>query len=572
MERITQFIKNAPFSFAYHKIVVDENNKPIDYIFLDVNDAFEKLTGLKAIDTINKKITDVIPNIKNDHFDWIGFYGDIALNGGEKETEQFSENLNRWYKIQAFSDEKYYFSTIFTDVSEKMLLSETLKVFNEFKYDNIDYDYIALKAKEISGASYVTLNVFEPNGKDFKTMGVAGIKQNFEKATNLLGFEFRGKLWKYDPVREEKIKNHKTNYFKSISHLIGGAIQNKLVDVLISLFGLDSVYVVKSTKDNLMLGDFTLIFGKGKTIQNQLLVESYSDIVGMLLSRINSEKKLNSYLEHSPYGVFVANNEGKYTYVNKDACEITGYSKEELLNLHISDLAFKDDLEIGFKSFSETVNIGSSKVELRFVKKTGEIRYWSVNSMKISENEYIASTMDITEKIENESLIKESTIFQQSLLENISVGILIIDPETRMIEVVNKFATQLIGEKEENIIGKKCHLFVCPAMENCCPICDKGQIVDNSDKILLTANGKELPILKTVKRIVINGKEKLLESFVDISIRKQAEQKLANSLLETETMNRIMTGREERIIDLKKEINDLLKQLGKDIKYKSVEI
>lgn len=61
--------------------------------------------------------------------------------------------------------------------------------------------------------------------------------------------------------------------------------------------------------------------------------------------------------------------------------------------------------------------------------------------------------------------------------------------------------------------AKKCHRFVCPAHVDCCPICDKGQIVDKSDKVLLGPDGKEIPILKTVKHIFIDGKEKINRKF-----------------------------------------------------------
>jgi PAS domain S-box-containing protein len=98
-----QLIKKAPFGYAFHKIIVNENGKAIDYMFLDVNPAFEKLTGLKTENIINQKITDVIPAIITDKFDWISFYGEIAINGGNKEFEQFSEHLNRWYNVHVNS-------------------------------------------------------------------------------------------------------------------------------------------------------------------------------------------------------------------------------------------------------------------------------------------------------------------------------------------------------------------------------------------------------------------------------------------------------------------------------------
>lgn len=110
-------IKGSPFGFAHHRIITDEEGLPVDYIFLDVNESFEKLTGLKAADIINKNVTSVIPGILKADFDWISFFGKIALNGGSETFEQFSEPLGRWYKVYVNSNEKLHFSTFFSDIS-----------------------------------------------------------------------------------------------------------------------------------------------------------------------------------------------------------------------------------------------------------------------------------------------------------------------------------------------------------------------------------------------------------------------------------------------------------------------
>jgi len=110
---------NAPIGFAHHKIVLDEDGKPIDYIFLDANPAFEELTGLSIEKIINKRLGEVAPEILKDKFDWVRFYGNIALNGGKYTFVQYSDALKRWYKVYAFSTEKFYFTTFFLDISDE---------------------------------------------------------------------------------------------------------------------------------------------------------------------------------------------------------------------------------------------------------------------------------------------------------------------------------------------------------------------------------------------------------------------------------------------------------------------
>lgn len=86
-------IETAPFGYAYHKIILDDNGIPVDYEFLEVNKVFEKLTGLKRSNILNKRVTNVLPGIRDEELDWVAYYGEIALNGNEKTFEQYSEIL-----------------------------------------------------------------------------------------------------------------------------------------------------------------------------------------------------------------------------------------------------------------------------------------------------------------------------------------------------------------------------------------------------------------------------------------------------------------------------------------------
>ncbi|NJD54813.1 MAG: EAL domain-containing protein [Nitrospirae bacterium] len=113
--------------FAYHKIIVDENGAPVDYVFLEVNDAFERLTGLSRKDVIGRRVTDVIPGIAASGFDWIGTYGKVALTGVGINFEQFSPELNRWYSVSAYSPEKGYFSAVFEDITERRKMEDDIR-------------------------------------------------------------------------------------------------------------------------------------------------------------------------------------------------------------------------------------------------------------------------------------------------------------------------------------------------------------------------------------------------------------------------------------------------------------
>lgn len=130
------------------------------------------------------------------------------------------------------------------------------------------------------------------------------------------------------------------------------------------------------------------------------------------------------------------------------------------------------------------------------------------------------------EQRQTEQALRESETRLKSIVNTVQVGIVIIDPETHIIVDANTTAARLIGAPPDQIIGSVCHKFICPADVGKCPITDLGQSVDSSERVLLTAQGERRPILKTVTSITLKGRRHLLESFVDISERKRAEQEL----------------------------------------------
>jgi PAS domain S-box-containing protein len=115
-------------------------------------------------------------------------------------------------------------------------------------------------------------------------------------------------------------------------------------------------------------------------------------------------------------------------------------------------------------------------------------------------------------------------------------GLVLVDAETRIIQQVNTATAKMIGLPADQIVGKVCHGFFCPADSKTCPVLDMHQEVDRSERILITASGEKIPILKTVVSITLNGHSYLLESFIDITERKRTEQ----SMIDSETKYRIL--------------------------------
>ena len=125
-----QLFSELTSGFAYHKILLDSKGEPTDYIFLEVNSAFENLTGLKREHIINKKVSDVTNG--NELF-WIDKYGQVAISGEPDYFESYSEQLGKYYDVTVYSPRKYYFAVIFNDITERMKIEQALSQ-SESKY------------------------------------------------------------------------------------------------------------------------------------------------------------------------------------------------------------------------------------------------------------------------------------------------------------------------------------------------------------------------------------------------------------------------------------------------------
>ena len=133
---------------------------------------------------------------------------------------------------------------------------------------------------------------------------------------------------------------------------------------------------------------------------------------------------------------------------------------------------------------------------------------------------------EIAERKRTEATLHETEQHQKIILESIQAGILLIDAETHTIVSANPAAAKMIGLPCEQFLGFICHKHFCPAEVGHCPITDLGQNIDNSERVLLTANGGRLAILKTVVPVMIQGRRYLVESLIDITERKRAEEQL----------------------------------------------
>ncbi|MDD1693740.1 MAG: PAS domain S-box protein, partial [Methanoregula sp.] len=102
--------------FAYCRMIYDERDMPVDWVYLSVNRSFERITGQKGVE--GKRVLEVLPDFRTQVPELFDTYGRVAITGTPERFEQYIKPLGVWHHISAFSPEKGYFVAVFEDITE----------------------------------------------------------------------------------------------------------------------------------------------------------------------------------------------------------------------------------------------------------------------------------------------------------------------------------------------------------------------------------------------------------------------------------------------------------------------
>lgn len=119
--------ENITQGFALHKIILDESGKPVDYQFVAVNPAYEKLTGLSAEKIIGKTVLEALPGVEQS---WIDTFGEVAISGNAKHFEDYTGAIGKYYDVTAFCPEIGFFAVVISDITERKKYELDIQNFN----------------------------------------------------------------------------------------------------------------------------------------------------------------------------------------------------------------------------------------------------------------------------------------------------------------------------------------------------------------------------------------------------------------------------------------------------------
>lgn len=206
--------------FAVHEIICNEAGTPVDYRFLAVNPAFERLTGLSAEDLIGRTLSAVLPG---EDPAWVETYGRVALTGEPVVFERESPELGRVYQVSAFRPAAGQFACIFSDITERWRLEAQLRQAQKMEAvgqlaGGVAHDFNNILAAILLNLGLLRSNSgLDPQSRDNLGEMEAEAKRAANLTRQLLMFSRRSKL----QVQQLDLNEVVVNVLKMLGRLIG---------------------------------------------------------------------------------------------------------------------------------------------------------------------------------------------------------------------------------------------------------------------------------------------------------------------------------------------------------------
>lgn len=414
-------------AFALHQIITNEQDEPVDYLYIDVNPAFERMTGFTRDQVVGHRVLEVMPQIESY---WIQEFGKVALEGGTTELVNYAHELNRHYQVKVFSPEPRHFAVMFTDITQRMETEKALKAseaHHRFLTDNI-LDVIWIYDTETDRFTYVSPSVEKLRNYTPEEVMTQSLFETFPPASlEIIKEALPRELKKFKLGNPGIFKEELEQYCKDGS-----------------IVWIEVIAYLRQNESNHHLE----VIGTSRNITDRHKAE---------LARQEIENRYRILTEVTTEGIII-HRDGIIIDVNPSLMRMMRIPIEpkQMVGKNIFAVFPLDDKE------TETIQqhiknnfLGTYQVNLRRFDDTqfpAEILVKSIDINGVSHR--VASINDITQRKEAEQQIIESEARFRSIFDNAIAGIVFVSVDGSLL-MMNKAFCDFLGYQNHELKGKR---------------------------------------------------------------------------------------------------------------------
>ena len=499
--RYRDLFENMLNGIAHCRMQYDDHERPVDFVYLQVNKAFERLTGLKNV--VGQNVTQVIPGIRELSPELFEIYGRVASSGIPEIFEFDFKSQHQWLTISVYGPARGYFVAVFDDITERKSAEKALRE------SEARFRALTEMSSDFYWESDAEHRLVVRGAADGKESSVWAFREGARLgerrweipslSPNEAGWQaHRAMLDAHLPFRNFEVSRQG----------IDGTVRHR------SLSG-DPAFDVD--------GKFTGYRGVGTDITERKRTES--DL-----------RKLALAIRQSGTGIVITDPAGAIEFVNPKFEAMTGYCAAEVRGKNPRFLKSGAQSREFYRDLWETITAGKAwQGEIQNRKKTGEL-YWESQHISpvLDENgsirNFIAVKEDITERKRTEKALRASEEELRTIFDGALDGIVVADVETRKFLKGNPAICRMLGYTLEEIAGI--------GVPDIHPMRDLPRAMEQFDKLMRG----EIPMAADipVKRkdgsiffadiratpIRFGARDALLGIFRDVSERRRAYEKI----------------------------------------------
>ena len=480
--------------FAVHELIFDTAGVAVDYRFLAVNPAFEAMTGLRASTLIGKRVLEVLTTLEPI---WIERYGRVTLTGEPAAFEDYSAELKKYFDVRAFRIRPGQFAVMTLDITDRRLAENALARERALLRRVMDSIPDLIFFKDING-HYLGCN------KAFEAF--AGRDEQAQVGRTDFDF-FDAKTASFFREQDQKMLQS------------GEARQNE--EWVTYPDSRQVLLQTIKTPFSIMQGESIGILGISRDITAQHLAQ---------IEIKASNQTYQAILATALDGFWIADLQGQLHEVNDAYIAMSGFSREELLQKHVSDLDIQDPPDVARRRLERIKLIGSDLFETRHRRKSGELWDAEVSTNYWAEQDRLFIFIrDISARKQAEGQLQQAA----AVFENTQEGMMVTDTQDIIVRI-NPAFTILTGFSAEDAIGKTPSILNSPQQDASLFVMMRKSLARSGqwkgEIINRRKDGTDFSQWMTISSILDSAGEvsHYVSTFTDISQLKDAQAKIHN--------------------------------------------